>query len=215
MIHTKLHDDLPDPTTPCEYVRSVKLLSTVSSAIQPSLNLGYSSLPTCSTLSQVEQKERPSNSSERIPEQDCGGGGGAGHGCSQRSAGQAADILLHLTHPASSAIVLADAADCVSPTNLYPPLMRNSVVARIPALKIPKFLPFYFLTSRLKTLAPLLLKVASYSPEQFQIPCHISPCRLQTLDQRLQIHPAILRPCLLYTSPSPRDRQKSRMPSSA
>ena len=24
-----------------------------------------------------------------------------------------------------------------------------------------------------------------------------------------------LRPCLLYTSPSPRDRQKSRMPSSA
>ena len=25
----------------------------------------------------------------------------------------------------------------------------------------------------------------------------------------------ILKPCLLYTSPSPRDRQKSRMPSSA
>ena len=27
--------------------------------------------------------------------------------------------------------------------------------------------------------------------------------------------PTLARPCLLYTSPSPRDRQKSRMPSSA
>ena len=27
--------------------------------------------------------------------------------------------------------------------------------------------------------------------------------------------PALFIPCLLYTSPSPRDRQKSRMPSSA
>ena len=29
------------------------------------------------------------------------------------------------------------------------------------------------------------------------------------------IFPALFFPCLLYTSPSPRDRQKSRMPSSA
>ena len=29
------------------------------------------------------------------------------------------------------------------------------------------------------------------------------------------LHLAIVRTCLLYTSPSPRDRQKSRMPSSA
>ena len=28
-------------------------------------------------------------------------------------------------------------------------------------------------------------------------------------------HQCITQPCLLYTSPSPRDRQKSRMPSSA
>ena len=28
-------------------------------------------------------------------------------------------------------------------------------------------------------------------------------------------HSQMIRPCLLYTSPSPRDRQKSRMPSSA
>ena len=31
----------------------------------------------------------------------------------------------------------------------------------------------------------------------------------------LQIQQGALYPCLLYTSPSPRDRQKSRMPSSA
>src|SRR5678810_1433656 len=29
------------------------------------------------------------------------------------------------------------------------------------------------------------------------------------------IHHVLVYPCLLYTSPSPRDRQKSRMPSSA
>ena len=37
--------------------------------------------------------------------------------------------------------------------------------------------------------------------------------------KKLEIHPgtiyALVGPCLLYTSPSPRDRQKSRMPSSA
>ena len=31
----------------------------------------------------------------------------------------------------------------------------------------------------------------------------------------IDIQKAILEGCLLYTSPSPRDRQKSRMPSSA
>ena len=36
----------------------------------------------------------------------------------------------------------------------------------------------------------------------------------QTIDQ-INIHQASLLACLLYTSPSPRDRQKSRMPSSA
>ena len=34
-----------------------------------------------------------------------------------------------------------------------------------------------------------------------------------TLASKLML--ALLPPCLLYTSPSPRDRQKSRMPSSA
>ena len=40
--------------------------------------------------------------------------------------------------------------------------------------------------------------------------------RLQWVDpQQTSLDPSILKPCLLYTSPSPRDREKSRMPSSA
>ena len=35
------------------------------------------------------------------------------------------------------------------------------------------------------------------------------------LDTRAQLDALECRICLLYTSPSPRDRQKSRMPSSA
>ena len=34
-------------------------------------------------------------------------------------------------------------------------------------------------------------------------------------DHRMQQLADLIIPCLLYTSPSPRDRQKSRMPSSA
>eukprot|EP00828_Plagiopyla_frontata_P002433 TRINITY_DN1036_c0_g1_i1.p1 TRINITY_DN1036_c0_g1~~TRINITY_DN1036_c0_g1_i1.p1 ORF type:complete len:101 (+),score=1.53 TRINITY_DN1036_c0_g1_i1:181-483(+) len=34
-------------------------------------------------------------------------------------------------------------------------------------------------------------------------------------NQEVGLEAAILQSCLLYTSPSPRDRQKSRMPSSA
>ena len=35
------------------------------------------------------------------------------------------------------------------------------------------------------------------------------------LIELLQAYPTLIKRCLLYTSPSPRDRQKSRMPSSA
>ena len=35
--------------------------------------------------------------------------------------------------------------------------------------------------------------------------------KLEELDEKF----GLIKPCLLYTSPSPRDRQKSRMPSSA
>ena len=49
------------------------------------------------------------------------------------------------------------------------------------------------------------------SPPRFQLPCEV------TLDE-VDVTPPdlpLLQTCLLYTSPSPRDRQKSRMPSSA
>ena len=36
-----------------------------------------------------------------------------------------------------------------------------------------------------------------------------------TLQAWLDVESALAQACLLYTSPSPRDRQKSRMPSSA
>ena len=39
-------------------------------------------------------------------------------------------------------------------------------------------------------------------------------CLKKNVDE-MTIVPYFLYPCLLYTSPSPRDRQKSRMPSSA
>ena len=62
------------------------------------------------------------------------------------------------------------------------------------------------------------------TPDHSQEPCNARPFT-RTL-QRQTIHknpatpdhsqePCNARPCLLYTSPSPRDRQKSRMPSSA
>ena len=44
---------------------------------------------------------------------------------------------------------------------------------------------------------------------------HIQATKPQTLSYGLNDSPAGLAACLLYTSPSPRDRQKSRMPSSA
>ena len=37
----------------------------------------------------------------------------------------------------------------------------------------------------------------------------------ESVGTSISSYPRIIRPCLLYTSPSPRDRQKSRMPSSA
>ena len=38
---------------------------------------------------------------------------------------------------------------------------------------------------------------------------------IQKLDPYLNVDPGTMNPCLLYTSPSPRDRTRSRMPSSA
>ena len=41
------------------------------------------------------------------------------------------------------------------------------------------------------------------------------PKKQYSEDNQRQINKALTNICLLYTSPSPRDRQKSRMPSSA
>ena len=43
----------------------------------------------------------------------------------------------------------------------------------------------------------------------------LSPCHAHLRERAEAVKRGILMACLLYTSPSPRDRQKSRMPSSA
>ena len=44
---------------------------------------------------------------------------------------------------------------------------------------------------------------------------YVEPLQLASLEQESFAKTARIAVCLLYTSPSPRDRQKSRMPSSA
>ena len=60
-------------------------------------------------------------------------------------------------------------------------------------------------------LEHITLEPKSTTPPS-NIPLWENDCRLEF--QFLDLDP-LLDPCLLYTSPSPRDRQKSRMPSSA
>ena len=45
--------------------------------------------------------------------------------------------------------------------------------------------------------------------------CCVLNIGILQFDTILSVHGVVLPVCLLYTSPSPRDRQKSRMPSSA
>ena len=45
--------------------------------------------------------------------------------------------------------------------------------------------------------------------------CVPKSCGQYLIEIKFQVANHCYRPCLLYTSPSPRDRQKSRMPSSA
>ena len=76
--------------------------------------------------------------------------------------------------------------------------------------------------------AELYSKAAAVAPERAQAFANRAACRLmahryeecvQDCDQALRRDPALAnaatRRCLLYTSPSPRDRTRSRMPSSA
>ena len=66
--------------------------------------------------------------------------------------------------------------------------------------------------------------IRPHSPNNTSTPRHTEVIRLELVvgeDGELSAviqeeeEPEMLRACLLYTSPSPRDRQKSRMPSSA
>ncbi|WDT36835.1 hypothetical protein PVA38_11520 [Streptococcus pneumoniae D39] len=60
-------------------------------------------------------------------------------------------------------------------------------------------------------LLPLLDLVSFFSPLAFAT--YLSHHQWQSLDQLDNL--GLLKICLLYTSPSPRDRTRSRMPSSA
>ena len=57
------------------------------------------------------------------------------------------------------------------------------------------------------------IETADYSGAEGVLLSKHAPDTLNTI--RTQLHDANCPICLLYTSPSPRDRQKSRMPSSA
>ena len=64
----------------------------------------------------------------------------------------------------------------------------------------------------------LVIHVANHTAESRQIQLDSSACDDLVADVFVAIIAddfGVLRRCLLYTSPSPRDRQKSRMPSSA
>ena len=70
-----------------------------------------------------------------------------------------------------------------------------------------------------------MLKVASFSELQDRKPAYALAGEVDLVVVRYDdnvsvlygrcLHRAALMSCLLYTSPSPRDRQKTRMPSSA
>ena len=51
------------------------------------------------------------------------------------------------------------------------------------------------------------IRYGYYDPKNWKLACHVDPI--------IDTWSDIVGGCLLYTSPSPRDRQKSRMPSSA
>ena len=61
------------------------------------------------------------------------------------------------------------------------------------------------------------LELVTPTNSQYARTTDIKPKDLQSIDDNLHLNSKFeeLYDCLLYTSPSPRDRQKSRMPSSA
>ena len=60
--------------------------------------------------------------------------------------------------------------------------------------------------------------VKKLSTENNELYGSVKPTEISKLIQeenKVDIKPSMIQPCLLYTSPSPRDRTRSRMPSSA
>ena len=58
------------------------------------------------------------------------------------------------------------------------------------------------------------LAISDLTPNKFQPRKIFDESNLEDLTKSIKER-GMIQPCLLYTSPSPRDRQKSRMPSSA
>ena len=61
-------------------------------------------------------------------------------------------------------------------------------------------------------------KLVGWTYDNVHLETQTKSKKLRPMHVRVSVrvhHVAFLHPCLLYTSPSPRDRQKSRMPSSA
>ena len=87
--------------------------------------------------------------------------------------------------------------------------MRKAFDANVPKLK-PRLHPV-----GIATIDPEGLFAESGEPEAAQVEPAV---QVEAAAQDPVVEPAPVErpaPCLLYTSPSPRDRQKSRMPSSA
>ena len=73
------------------------------------------------------------------------------------------------------------------------------------------------LLSYCSCVSSLLLEVAASSPKTStskSLP-HSSPCMVNGCEELCGLDASMNHSCLLYTSPSPRDRTRSRMPSSA
>ena len=88
---------------------------------------------------------------------------------------------------------------------------RKPIFMIIPMIDIIFFLLVFFMMNSLQTVAQKALSVqlpqAQHASAPVQMPIII------TVDA--QGHITLDNNCLLYTSPSPRDRTRSRMPSSA
>ena len=71
---------------------------------------------------------------------------------------------------------------------------------------------FIWMVALFSAMISCSIVASSNSVEKINIPPHTERCHMLN---EMKYNDALSTICLLYTSPSPRDRQKSRMPSSA